>query len=169
MCTICKIIKSIDNFYRNGNYHKAQCKECLKPYFAEKTRSPKVREHNRNRAREKTRIKLNLPLDTPLLKKPNGHGCLLKTGYVVLTKKDHANAKGNKRQIFEHTFVMSEYLGRPLYKHENVHHKNGIRNDNRLENLELWSKHQPHGQRVEDKLAWCKEFLNEYGYDVTKR
>ncbi len=38
----------------------------------------------------------------------------------------------------------------------------GIRDDNRIENLELWSKAQPSGQRVEDKIKWCKEFLKEY-------
>ncbi len=64
---------------------------------------------------------------------------------------------------------MSQYLGRPLYKYENVHHKNGDRSDNRLENLELWTVKQPPGQRVEDKLKWCKEFLELYGYNVIKK
>jgi hypothetical protein len=47
-------------------------------------------------------------------------------------------------------------------------HINGIRNDNRIENLELWSCKHPPGQRGEDKVAWCKEFLLEYGYKVIK-
>ncbi len=88
-------------------------------------------------------------------------------GYRVISRPSHANAR-HKGKIFEHVFVMSEYLGRPIRKGENVHHKNGIRNDNRIENLELWHRGQPPGQRVEDKIAWAKEFLEEYGYKVTK-
>ena len=45
---------------------------------------------------------------------------------------------------------MEEKLGRKLVKGESVHHINGVRDDNRPENLELWITFQPYGQRASD-------------------
>lgn len=79
-------------------------------------------------------------------------------GYVTI------KIKGSPRRVLEHRLVMEGILGRPLLPEENVHHRNGIKDDNRPENLELWSTSQPKGQRVEDKLEWARAFLALYDF-----
>lgn len=84
-----------------------------------------------------------------------------KDGYKNVYLPSHPNST-KTGMILEHVVVMSDMIGRPLVKGENVHHKNGQRADNRPSNLELWNTTQPKGQRVEDKVDYALEILALY-------
>ncbi len=75
--------------------------------------------------------------------RPEGYKKIL-NGYIQV--------KHNGKWVFEHRLVMEQILGRPLEKHERVHHKNGRRGENGPENLELWKikKRDPAGIRQAD-------------------
>jgi len=64
--------------------------------------------------------------------------------------------------VFEHILVAEQVLGRYLEPSESVHHRNGVRDDNRPENLELWTTPQPSGIRASDAIAWALTILERY-------
>lgn len=156
-CATCEKSKPLDEFYtvKRGSFGRAgSCKPCFLARKAERDDNycgcGKLLSSNAaSKCSRCAKLKDDRePLDV--------------NGYVRLTGEyDHPNAD-KYGHLYEHTRVMSEFLGRPLHKKENVHHKNGVKDDNRIENLELWSKSQPAGQRVEDKLEWAREFIGQY-------
>lgn len=102
--------------------------------------------------------------DPSIIGRPHGSRTR-KDGYVSVYVPGHpmASPQGN---VLEHRLVMSEMLGRPLAARENVHHRNGIRTDNRPENLELWLRPQPAGQRVSDLLDYA---VGHFGDELRAR
>ena len=81
----------------------------------------------------------------------------------MIFQKGHPRSTGSRgNYVFEHIIVMEKELERYLNPNENVHHKNGVKDDNSFENLELWVKPQPTGIRAKDALAWAKKIVELY-------
>ena len=66
-----------------------------------------------------------------------GGRLLSKDGYVLVLHPERYHKKGISRYMLEHRLVMERKIGRKLESNEIVHHLNGIRTDNRIENLVL--------------------------------
>lgn len=90
-----------------------------------------------------------------------GRGSATKAGYRRLRKYDETGGKTG--WVLIHRKVMADHLGRALLAHETVHHKDGDRENNEIDNLELWSHRHGPGQRVSDRIEFAQSFLTEYG------
>jgi len=91
-------------------------------------------------------------------------------GYILVYCPDHPYATASKT-VREHRLVMEQMLGRYLEPHEVVHHKNDVKDDNRPENLELFSSNAEHlaATLVGKVPKWTEEGLARIAEGVRKR
>ncbi len=128
-----------------------KCDQCKRKFFREKWRISERKKHGRNH-----------------------NFCGNKCSHKYLSGKNHPRWKNGwykpdhytelsfgKRRIAAHRFVMEKHLGRKLKSFESVHHRNGIRSDNRIKNLELWTLNPTPGQRISDII----KFVVDYYWD----
>jgi hypothetical protein len=124
--------------------------------------------HARNLCRahlERTRQHGDPRADVPL-RHVDGRGSLSHGYWKVPVPTELRHLVNGDTNALEHRLVMAQHLGRPLRSDESVHHRNNNRLDNRLENLELWSRFQPTGARVKDQLEWAFALIERHAPDV---
>lgn len=155
-CSQCSVEKSIDDFYRygKGEGRRGNCKECHKENTTSRIGRPYYAAKKKKRCAD-----CDIPINRTStrcfecameFKRSSNEFSLKPSGYM------------QRGPIREHRVVMEKHLGRKLLPGESVHHKNGVRHDNRIENLELWVTQQPSGQRPEDLLKWADEIIRRY-------
>jgi len=98
-------------------------------------------------------------MDAPIRKRTNAKTI----DEINWVKNDYGYMIGRfkGKNVIQHRLVWELHHGRKLRSFENIHHLNGIRDDNRIENLQVWAKPQPCGQRPEDLVAWSVKYYRE--------
>lgn len=89
------------------------------------------------------------------LQKPN-------IGNLSYHKKGYIMERTTEGFVFQHILVIERRLNRKLLETEHVHHINGIKDDNRPGNLELWTRPHPAGIRAKDALKWALQIVETY-------
>ncbi len=186
VCRICKQIKDYRSYFKavgNTDGYENACKPCKAAAVNPRHRQDRIKSYRANKKALghyglcKT---CNLPLG-----RNEGKNGKSRNGYCIKCnrcevhqsyKGGYVNEQGYRvvptykgKTMLEHRLFMEQHLGRELYQDENIHHINGVRDDNRLENLELWSTMQPKGQRIEDKVVWAKMILERFDPEAMER
>jgi len=83
-------------------------------------------------------------------------------GGISIDNHGYRRIRVNGKRLPEHRVVYEQHYNIKLLPHQNIHHINGDKLDNRIENLELWDTSQPAGQRIEDKILYYGKLISEY-------
>ena len=95
-------------------------------------------------------------------------GYTYKEGYKLILMPEHPNAQSGN-YVLEHRLVMEKHLGRYLERKELVHHINGIKDDNRLENLIVLTRTEHQSlHRKENQAKGIYSRANEKAW-ITRR
>jgi hypothetical protein len=155
-CFTCQIKKPFDAFHKNKAMKgglDSNCKKCCNMHKKDLCQCGNLK-HKTAKICRNCMYEINN-------EKAQGNKHKTKQGYISVFNSNHPYST-KQGYIMEHRLVMETYLGRYLTKDETVHHLNGIKDDNRIENLELWIKPQPSGVRVKDEIKRCQAFLEKY-------
>jgi len=106
------------------------------------------------------------PLPDRPIRESDGNGHISHGYRQIPVPRELRPLVGGVTKVGEHRLVMAQHLGRSLRTHEVVHHRNGDRTDNRIENLELWTTSHPKGQRVVDVFAFRVKMLHRYAPEI---
>lgn len=129
------------------------CKLCSKEFLRSNGHIKQMKKEGRDTGYCSRQCACNSPNSTRAIRKGKDHYMwkggkhINPAGYIVIYKPDYPKVS---KYVLKHRLVMEEHLGRFLLPTERVHHSNGIKTDNRIENLELWGLYHPHGTRIED-------------------
>ncbi len=83
-------------------------------------------------------------------------------GGVTIDGNGYKKIRIDGKRVSQHRVIYEKHYNIKLLPHQNIHHINGDKLDNRIENLELWDTSQPAGQRIEDKIEYYSKLVLEY-------
>ena len=130
--------KSKDNYNWSGGKIISKCRFCKKEILIYPNRIKRIKSKDKfifcsHKCKGKWQTKYLLSEKHPSWK---GGKWIDKLGYIYVSARNHPN-KVHNGYIFEHRLVVEKKIGRYLRQDEHIHHLNGIKDDNRPENLAI--------------------------------